>query len=107
MKIFNPPAKPFGNVRIFQNISSPYKEQLNQAKGVMENYLRDKNFNINIYESSSVLGSQAADYLDIQLTHPKTMRIMQVKKDTDTPFLRKVYKALEEMAREFKLNNLK
>lgn len=107
MKIFKPTKKLFGNVRISPNVNSPYKEQLNQAKGVMENYLRDKKFNINIYESSSAWGSQAADYLDIQLTHPKTMRIMQIKKDTDTPFLRKVYKALEEMAREFKLNSLK
>lgn len=107
MKIFKVSQQPSEHVRISQSIASPYREHLNQAKGVMENYLKDKKFNVNIYESSPVWGCQDADYLDIQLTHPKAMRVIQIKKESDTPFLRKVYKALEEMSREFKLNNLK
>ena len=106
MKIFKTSPNTIEHIKISSNIPQPYLDQLNQAKGVMENYLKNKNLNINISPSDLRWGEQAADYLDILGHVPTAQRIIQVKKESDTPFLRKIYKAIEIIAREFKLNKL-
>ena len=98
MKIFG--NKPIERVWISKFVQEPYKEQLKQAKGVMENYLRDKNFNVTIIESSYIWGEEQADYLDIQGATRSAMNLIQIRKESDTPFLRKVYKALEIFAKD-------
>ncbi len=95
MKIFKINSKPIEQVKISSNIPQPYLGQLNQAKGVMENYLKDKKLNISISNSSLIWGNRVDDYLDITGNTPKAIRIIQIKKESNTPFLRKVYKAIE------------
>ena len=106
MKIFNIKNKSSEHVKISRHIEQPYFSRLNQAKGVMENYLRDKNLNIYISRSDLRWGEHDADYLDILGYTPQAQRIIQIKKESDTPFLRKIYKAIEIIAGDFKLNKL-
>lgn len=100
MKIFKLSKTPIEHVKISQKISEPYLEQLNQAKGIMENYLKDKPFNVNINKVSSVWGKDSEDYVEIQGYTPKSLSIYHIKKESDTSFLRLVYKTLEELAKD-------
>lgn len=83
-------------VNISPNIAKPYKEQLLQARLVMDNYLKDKKCTISI--QNSVFGG--SDYLDIQAISDSKNRlsVISVSKNSETPFLRKIYKAVEKLA---------
>ncbi len=100
MKIFKIAPKIIEKVKISKEIQNPYKEQLVQAKGIMENYLKDKPFNVNINKVSSVWGKDADDYVEIQGYTPKSLSIYHIKKESDMSFLRLVYKTLEELAKD-------
>ena len=95
IKLFGP--KIVDRVTI-QNISDKkiYTE-LNQAKGVMNNFLKDKKFKITI--SDSVFWGK--DSLDIKgfSDSAKSMNMYSIKTNSETHFLRNVYKVIENLAK--------
>ena len=99
MRIFK--ETPIDKVKIRVADAKKAKE-LTQAKGVMNNYLKDKFFTVTFYDS-------ADDYIGVQgASDSKTgIRVMAVKKDTNTPFLRNIYKTLEVFAKDSDINKQK
>ena len=99
MKIFKQTS--IDRVKISVSDAQKAKELI-QAKGVMNNYLKDKYFNVIFYDS-------ADEYIGIQsYNDAKTaLRVMAVKKDSETPFLRNVYKVLEVLAKDTDINKKK
>ncbi len=99
MKIFKTLfVKPVPNrVFIHPSVSSPYSEQLEQAKGVMNNYLRDKNFTVSFY-------NDVFDFKKINViasNNSKTaLSMISFVKDDKKPFLRKAYEAIEKFAND-------
>ena len=106
MKIFKINPKPAEHVRMSSLVPEPYSDQLHQAKGVMGNYLKDKD--LNVYISPCTLVPHASDFDSIQILghNSKAKHFIKVKKEGDTPFLRRVYQAIETIAQKFKQNNL-
>ena len=95
IKLFGP--KIVDKVTI-QNISNKkHYAELNQAKGVMNNYLKDKHFKITISDSP-FFGS---DILDVKgfSDSAKSMSIYSIRTESKTPFLRNIYKAIENLAK--------
>ena len=96
MKIFK--QTPIDRVKI--KVSDVQKaKELTQAKGIMNNYLKDKHFAVTFYDSED-------EYVGIQSCNDaKTaIRVIAVKKDSETPFLRNIYKALEIFAKDSDIN---
>lgn len=106
MKIFKTNPKPIEHVGISSLVPQPYREQLTQAKGVMENYLKDKDLRVYINPCSLVPRSSEFDSIEVMGHNSVAKRFIKVKKEGDTPFLRRVYSAIDTIAHEFKLNNL-
>ncbi len=106
MRIFKTTPKTIEHARISPLVPQPYREQLKQAKGVMENYLKDKALDVYISPCSLVPRSSEFDSIQVMGHNPAAARFIKVKKEGDTPFLRRVYSAIETIAHEFKLNNL-
>ena len=98
LKIFGP--KVANRVRIPKLNTGKYTEQLFQAKGVMENYLKDKHFKVKITDSNDkfMLVEAIAD-------SEKAMSAILIRKnDEETPFLRKVYRVIEGFAKDSDIN---
>ena len=106
MKIFKIKPKPAEHIRISLLVPQPYRDQLHQAKGVMNNYLKDKDINVCISPCTLVPHAADFDSLEILGHNSNAERFIKVKKEDDTPFLRRVYQAIETIAQEFKQNNL-
>lgn len=85
---------------VSKNISSPEKEYLKQAKGVVENYLKDKKENISISIRNSILGDN--DCLSVSCTTNTRQSITDIIKNGDLPLLRKVYMVIEDFAKDCK-----
>lgn len=98
LKIFGP--KVANRVRIPELNTGKYTEQLYQAKGVMENYLKDKHFRVNIADSNDkfMLVEAIAD------SKKAIAAILIRKNDEETPFLRKVYRVIEGFAKDSDIN---
>lgn len=99
LKIFGP--KVANRVRIPKLNTGKYTEQLYQAKGVIDNYLKDKNFRVTIIDFSDT-------QMLVQAFPDKknSMSITYIKKedDDDIPFLRKIYKIVEDFAKDPNIN---
>lgn len=83
---------------ISDSISNPYKEQLLQARGVVDNYLKDKKCSVTI-KNCPLSGS---DYLEISsLNDSKTsLSRISVLKSGERSFLRKIYEAVEIVVKD-------
>lgn len=66
-------------------------EQLSTAKGVIENFLKDKNFNIKISDCSSELGANIGDWFEVEASRPRVRSIKRFKKTPETNLIQKVY----------------
>ena len=98
LKIFGP--KVANRVRIPELNTGKYTEQLFQAKGVINNYLKDKHLKVNIADMDDkfMLVEAIAD-------NKKTIFSTFIRKeDGDTPFLRKVYRVIEGFAKDSDIN---
>ena len=98
LKIFGP--KVANRVRIPELNTGKYTEQLYQAKGVMENYLKDKHFKVNIADMDDKLMLVEA----IADSEKDISAIFIRKNDEETPFLRKIYKTIEYFAKDPDIN---
>lgn len=83
---------------VSKDISSPEREYLKQAKGMVTNYLKDKKENISIGIGLSIYD----DCISVHCTSKKRMSITDIKKNSDIPLLRKVYMAVENFAKDCK-----
>ena len=87
--------------KVHVNVADVAKAQeLEQAKGVMNNYLRDKNFTVTFVDSFD------KEFVHAQgLDNRKTCcKYVAIKKESDTPFLRTIYKAIERLAKDPEIN---
>ena len=77
--------------------------ELEQAKGVMNNYLKDKHFTVRLFDALD------ADTVVVQgLNEDKTaLEWITVLKESDTPFLRKIYQAIENLSGNPSINKKK
>lgn len=98
LKIFSPKIQQ-SKIAIFTEIASPHREELMQAKGVMENYLRDKKCKVVIKNDPLCEGD---DWLEVSaLNYSKTANSrISVSKDGVIPFLRKIYRAIEIVTKD-------
>ena len=94
--------KPIDKVNIFRINNKELNQELIQAKGIMNNYLKDKPFNVDIFEYSD-------DIINVRGITPsrKQAFTIQVKKGEDTPFLRKIYKAIDTLNKSFELKKIR
>ena len=98
LKIFGP--KVVNRVRIPELNTGKYTEQLYQAKGVIENYLKDKNFKVTITDLND-------KFMIVEAFSDKKNSISSTlikKEDGDIPFLRKIYKKIEDFAKDPNIN---
>ncbi len=96
MKIF--PIRNSNKPRLLidKSIPEPELQYLNQARGVIENYLKDKKK----VEQVSIINGDIFDKENIEMLHvyasrPTVQSCISFARDSATPFLRKVYKAVE------------
>ena len=96
--------KPIDRVNVWSISNKKIEAELNQAKGVINNYLKDKNFKVAIGDSPLAKN----DCLDIAgfADSGKAMRKITIKKESDKPLLRNVYAAIENIAKEFAINKV-
>lgn len=99
MKIFAP--KTVDRVNIYPLKEVKLTEKLQQAKGVMNNYLKDKHFSVSI--SQCPLDEECLQVKVISDTK-KSMSRVSVKKEGDIPLLRKIYTVIETFAKDSYLN---
>lgn len=99
LKIFGP--KVANRVSIPELNTGKYTEQLYQAKGVIENYLKDKKFRVTITDVDDT-------FMLVQAFSDKknSMSSAFIKKedDDDIPFLGKIYKIVENFAKDPNIN---
>ena len=88
--------KPIDRVRVLVQDTQKAKE-LNQAKGVINNYLKDKHFTVE-FTTSPFLGNEFVCVKTIS-DSKKAFGLAAVKKDGDTPFLRRIYQTIENVAK--------
>lgn len=95
IKLFAP--KVIDRVTIQPMSNKKLYAELNQAKGVMNNYLKDKHFKITISDSPFY----GSDVLDVKgfSDSAKSMSLYSIKTESKTPFLRNIYKAIENLAK--------
>ena len=99
MKIF-----PVKNVHrptfiIDKSISESHLAYINQAKGVIENYLKDKTQLDKVcVKEGDIFGCK--NMLSVSASNSKCNVIISFLKDSDTPFLRKVYNGIQETVAE-------
>jgi hypothetical protein len=76
-------------------------QELTQAKGVMDNYMKDKHFTVNI--SQCPLDDE---FVQLQAMSDSKMSLscISVRKNGEKPFLRKVYSAIEMFAKDSLIN---
>ena len=99
MKIFK--EKPVDRIRI--KVTDPQKrKELTQAKEIMNNYLKDKNFKVDFFELEE--GCVSVQGINDAKT---AIRVLSIKNESDTPFLRNVYKVLEIFAKDSDINKIK
>ena len=98
LKIFAPKMVNRVNIGYIGNVK--IAQELNQAKGVMNNYLKDKKFSVTFVDSFD------KDFVHAQSLDDKktSCSYIAIKKDGDTPFLRNIYKALEKFAKDKNIN---
>ena len=87
-----------GNVKISQ--------ELNQAKGVMNNYLRDKHFSVEISNSLEESSSPILVRGISDAKKPSSCTV-PVKNDDKEPLLRKIYRTIEMFAKDPTINTKK
>ena len=98
-KIFSP--KVIDRVQI--SVTDPQlAKELYQAKGVMNNYLRDKHFSVQI--TNSRLISDAVDIRVISDSRKSAATNYGIPAKSETPLLRRIYRNLESFAHDKVIN---
>lgn len=103
LKIFAPKMVNRVNIGYIGNVK--IAQELNQAKGVMNNYLRDKHFTVEISclekdgDPFTVRGISDARY-------PDTCTV-PIQNDDKEPLLRKIYRTIEMFAKDPRINTKK
>lgn len=97
LKIFSPKI-PQSKVAIFAEIAPPHREELMQARGVMENYLKDKECKVFI-KNDFLSGRDWLEVSAINYSKTSSSRI-SVSKYGEHPFLRKIYEAMEIVVKD-------
>ena len=97
MKII-PISKKLNKVIISKSVGQPEYDILNQAKGVMENYLKDKNFTVKFSETVLCDKNLIVEGLSLSKNKANLWAISK-EKYCQQPFLRIVYKAIEEISK--------
>lgn len=96
---------PISKVKIQKTIAQPHKAQLEQAKEMMENYLKDKNFKISI-KDSFLHGKDCVD-ITAFADSKKAISDVTIKKNGEIPFIENVRNVLEYFVKEGIVNNPK
>ena len=94
-KIFAP--KTINSIRISRLEEKNLHQELIQAKGVMDNYMKDKHFVVNI--SQCPLSDKFVQLQALSDTR-KSLSCVSVSKNGEIPFLRKIYSAIEMFAKD-------
>ena len=102
LKIFAPKVIDRVNIGYIGNVK--ISQELNQAKGVMNNYLRDKHFTVDISAFE-----QGDEFINIRglADSQKSSCIVPIKKDGNEPLLRRVYRTIEMFAKDPVINTKK
>ncbi|MBR2430600.1 hypothetical protein IKB17_03945 [bacterium] len=100
LKIFAP--KIVDRVRIPEFNDSKISQQLYQAKGVINNYLKDKHFTVDISNADDKYA-----IVEAKADAKKQYASIFVKNDGEIPFLRKIYSAIEKLAKDPSINDKK
>ena len=98
MKIFKICGQP-SKLKIAQNIAEPERSILNQCTGVIDNFLKDKKNigNISIVDGD-LFGNR--DYISVIHRKPTLIDRVSLLKNGESPFLRKVYTAIEMLVKD-------
>ena len=98
-KIFAPKA--INRIHISHFEEKNLHQELIQAKGVMDNYMKDKRFAVSI--SQCPLDDE---YVQVQAMSDskKSLSRVSVSKNGEIPFLRKIYSAIEMFAKDPNIN---
>lgn len=96
MKIFPVKNNVASKILIDKSIQEPYLGYLNQAGGVIENYLKYKKDAGQIsIKNGDFLGGNTDKILTISRKTPSFQTYIQIPKESDAPLLRMVYKAIQ------------
>ena len=98
-KIFAP--KTINRVHIKHLKETNLHQELTQAKGVMDNYMKDKHFVVAI--SQCPLDDEFVQLQAISDTKRSLSRV-SISKNGKIPFLRKIYSAIEMFANDSNIN---
>ena len=83
-------------ILIDKSIQEPYRRYLNQASGVIENYLKyEKNAGQISIKNGDFWGENTDKLLTISRKTPSFQTHIHVPMESDTPFLRMIYKAIQ------------
>lgn len=98
-KIFAP--KTINRIHISSLEEKNLHQELIQAKGVMNNYMKDKHFVVKIGQCPL-----DDEYVQLQAMSDtrKSMSSVSVSKNGEIPFLRKIYSAIEMFAKDSDIN---
>lgn len=105
LKIFAPKVVDKVNVGYIGDIK--ISKEINQAKGVMNNYLRDKHFSVEISRS---LEKESSPILVRGISEAKkspSSCMVPIKSDDKEPLLRKIYRTIEMFAKDPTINTKK
>ena len=98
-KIFAPKA--INRIHISHLEEKKLHQELIQAKGVMNNYMKDKRFAVRISQCPF-----DGEYVQVQAMSDskKSLSRVSVSKNGEIPFLRKIYSAIEMFAKNPNIN---
>ena len=94
-------AKTINRIRISRLKEKNLHQELIQAKGVMNNYMKDKHFVVNIGQCQF-----DDEFVQLQALSDtkKNLSCVSVSKNGEIPFLRKIYRAIEMFAKDPNIN---
>ena len=83
-------------VLVDKSIQEPYLGYLNQASGVIENYLKyEKDVGQIFIKNGDFWGNNTDKILTVSRKTPRFQTYIQILKESDIPFLRLVYQAVQ------------
>ena len=101
IKIFSPKITQ-SKINISKEVDSLYREQLLQARGVIDNYLKDKKCTVGI-KNCPLSGCK---YLAVNAINDckNILSRVSVAKESEQPFLRTIYQAIEFVTKQVTRN---
>lgn len=83
-------------ILVDKSIQEPYLGDLNQASGVIENYLKyEKDVGQIFIKNGDFWGNNTDRILTVSRKTPSFQTYIQIPKESDAPLLRMVYKAIQ------------